>query len=390
MAIEIIDILGQKNNGEFPLVDSNDIRGGFYQVDTIEERNLIPSIRRKEGMLCAIKSDNIYQLVGGIDNSNWTVFNSGSGGGFSGEYDDLINKPYIPKNVSDLVNDSGFITIDDLDTSQNHIHGNFSTLEKITEEKITSWDNKSDFDGDYNSLTNKPEIPNIEDLATKEEVDEKISNIASEIEVEILDISNKKVDDIVLTDDNFLNFYANEVLVKSIKIEGSNVSFEEIEELKNEKIDDVVVETLEGITYIKLFANGVLLKSIEIKTSGDSLIHVGADEPTVDNCEVWIDVSDDEEFSSKIEDALVDEIRSIIGNLQGEIDKLKKIIVVHEARIEYLELNGGGSSGDSGEDDEDNDNSGGITTKFVPMVFEDGEILVFEDNTILTFEDLNY
>ena len=387
MAIEIIDILGQKNNGEFPLVDSNDIRGGFYQVDTIEERNLIPSIRRKEGMLCAVKSDNIYQLVGGIDNSNWTVFNSGSGGGFSGEYDDLINKPYIPKNVSDLVNDSGFITIDDLDTSQNHIHGNFSTLEKITEEKITSWDNKSDFDGDYNSLTNKPEIPNIEDLATKEEVDEKISNIASEIEVEILDISNKKVDDIVLTDDNFLNFYANEVLVKSIKIEGSNVSFEEIEELKNEKIDDVIVETLEGITYIKLFANGVLLKSIEIKTSGDSLIHVGADEPTVDNCEVWIDVSDDEEFSSKIEDALVDEIRSIISSLQSEINTLKKIVVAHEARIEYLELNGGGSSGGSGGEDEDNS---GTATKFIPLTFEGGEFLVLEDETILTFEDLNY
>ena len=387
MAIEIIDILGQKNNGEFPLVDSNDIRGGFYQVDTIEERNLIPSIRRKEGMLCAVKSDNIYQLVGGIDNSNWTVFNSGSGGGFSGEYDDLINKPYIPKNVSDLVNDSGFITIDDLDTSQNHIHGNFSTLEKITEEKITSWDNKSDFDGDYNSLTNKPEIPNIEDLATKEEVDEKISNIASEIEVEILDISNKKVDDIVLTDDNFLNFYANEVLVKSIKIKGSNVSFEEIEELKNEKIDDVIVETLEGITYIKLFANGVLLKSIEIKTSGDSLIHVGADEPTVDNCEVWIDVSDDEEFSSKIEDALVDEIRSIISSLQSEINTLKKIVVAHEARIEYLELNGGGSSGGSGGEDEDNS---GTATKFIPLTFEGGEFLVLEDETILTFEDLNY
>ena len=387
MAIEIIDILSQKNNGEFPLVDSNDIRGGFYQVDTIEERNLITSIRRKEGMLCAVKSDNIYQLVGGIDNTNWTVFNSGSGGGFSGEYDDLINKPYIPKNVSDLVNDSGFITIDDLDTSQNHIHGNFSTLEKITEEKINRWDNKSDFDGDYDSLTNKPEIPNIEDLATKEEVDEKISNIASEIEVEILDISNKKVDDIVLTDDNFLNFYANEVLVKSIKIEGSNVSFEEIEELKNEKIDDVIVETLEGITYIKLFANGVLLKSIEIKTSGDSLIHVGADEPTVDNCEVWIDVSDDEEFSSKIEDALVDEIRSIISSLQSEINTLKKIVVAHEARIEYLELNGGGSSGGSGGEDEDNS---GTATKFIPLTFEGGEFLVLEDETILTFEDLNY
>ena len=586
MAIEIIDILGQKNNGEFPLVDSNDIRGGFYQVDTIEERNLIPSVRRKEGMLCAVKSDNIYQLVGGIDNSNWTVFNSGSGEGFSGEYDDLINKPYIPKNVSDLVNDSGFITIDDLDTSQNHTHGNFSTLEKITEEKITSWDNKSDFDGDYNNLTNKPEIPNIEDLATKEEletlettlnehlenhpngefptdlgqfslfispkdlnsdvpfviikdgstlklssnlsfggswssligyylqgnvnsldfsgcsyfnvsfgfnpqylskpiytnsksiadsfltvegftsddivmlnmdelitmqqvrgssesistyvgssgqivvntddntvhvmdgvnaggtklarveelenkanisdlenlatkeeVDEKISNIASEIEVEILDALNKKVDDIVLTDDNFLNFYANDVLIKSIKIEGSNVNFEEIEELKSTKIDDVVVETLEGITYIKLFANGVLLKSIEIETGVDIPIYVGLEEPVDDNYEVWIDTSDNEEFSSKIEDSLVDEIKSIISSLQSEINTLKKIVVAHEARIEYLELNGGGSSGGSGGEDEDNS---GTATKFIPLTFEGGEFLILEDETILTFEDLNY
>ena len=307
MAIEIIDILGQKNNGDFPLVDSNDIRGGFYQVDTIEERNLIPSIRRKEGMLCAVKNDKMYQLVGGVDNSNWIIFNSGSGSGFSGDYNDLINKPNIP--------------VVDVD---------------------------------------------------KEYVDNEL---------------NKKVDNVVLTDDNFLNFYANEVLVKSIKIEGSNVSFEEIEELKNEKIDDVVVETLEGITYIKLFANGVLLKSIEIETGVDIPIHVGLEEPVDDNYEVWIDTSDNEEFSSKIEDALVDEIKSIISSLQSEINTLKKIVVAHEARIEYLELNGGGSSGGSGGEDEDNS---GTATKFIPLTFEGGEFLVLEDETILTFEDLNY
>ena len=390
MAIEIIDTLGQKNNGEFPLVDSNNIKGGYYQVDTIEERNGIPSVRRKEGMLCYVKNDKIYQLVGGIENEHWIVFNSGtgSGNGFSGDYNDLVNKPNIPSKTSDLVNDSGFITIDDLDTSQNHIHGNLDTLEKITEEKINEWDSKSNFDGDYNSLTNKPEIPNIEDLATKEEVDEKISNIASEIEVEILDISNKKVDDIVLTDDNFLNFYANDVLVKSIEMNfDSSVDTSELEEIKNTKFDDVIVDTQDGVSYIKLFANNTLVKTIEIKTSGDSLIHVGADEPTVDNCEVWIDVSDDEEFSSKIEDALVDEIRSIISSLQSEINTLKKIVVAHEARIEYLELNGGGSSGGSGGEDEDNS---GTATKFIPLTFEGGEFLVLEDETILTFEDLNY
>ena len=77
MAIEIIDTLSQKNGGSFPLVDSNDIRGGFYQVNTIEERDLIPKIRRKEGMLCAVKNDSIYQLVNGIENEFWQKFNSG-------------------------------------------------------------------------------------------------------------------------------------------------------------------------------------------------------------------------------------------------------------------------------------------------------------------------
>lgn len=212
MAIEIIDILGQKNNGDFPLVDSNDIRGGFYQVNTIEERNLIPSIRRKEGMLCAVKNDKMYQLIGGIDNNNWAIFNTGSSG--------------------------------------------------------------SDFSGDYNDLVNKPNIP-----------------------------------------------------------------------------------------------------------------FIGLEEPVDDNHEVWIDTSDNEEFSSKIEDSLVDEIKSIISSLQSEINTLKKIVVAHEARIEYLELNGGGSSGGSGGEDEDNS---GTATKFIPLTFEGGEFLVLEDETILTFEDLNY
>ena len=371
MAIEIIDTLGQKNNGEFPLVDSNDIKGGYYQVDTIEERNQIPLVRRKEGMLCYVKNDKIYQLVGGIDDEYWIVFNvnSDSGGSFSGDYNDLINKPSIPSKTSDLVNDSGFITIDDLDTSQNHVHGNLDTLEKITEEKINEWDNKSNFSGDYNDLANKPEIPSIDEGYINGEL-------------------NKKIDNVILTEDNHLNFYANDILIKSIKIEGgSQVDLSEIEELRNTKIDDIEVNTENGVTYVKLFANDSLLKSIEIKTNGDSLIHVGAEEPTVDNCEVWVDISDDEEFSLKIEDSLVTEIRTVISGLQSEIDELKKVIVAHEARIEYLELNGGGSSGDSGEDEGDN---GGITTKFIPMTFEDGEVLVFEDNTILTFEDLNH
>lgn len=67
----------------------------------------------------------------------WVEIASGTGGGssnngsgFSGDYNDLTNKPDIPGNTSDLTNDSGFITASDVPEG---------------------------FSGDYNDLTNKPD-----------------------------------------------------------------------------------------------------------------------------------------------------------------------------------------------------------------------------------------
>ena len=72
MAIYLIDTLKQKNNQSFPIADVNDLRGGFYQVDTIEERDSIPKSRIKEGMLCFVKqnSNHWFQYLEG----NWTLF----------------------------------------------------------------------------------------------------------------------------------------------------------------------------------------------------------------------------------------------------------------------------------------------------------------------------
>ena len=81
MAIELIGTLKQKNNGEFGLIDSNDIIGGFYQTSTLSERNNIPAVRRKEGMFCWVAGTTrkLYHLVGGIENNNWQEFKSGTG-----------------------------------------------------------------------------------------------------------------------------------------------------------------------------------------------------------------------------------------------------------------------------------------------------------------------
>lgn len=66
MGIEIIDTLVQKNGRKFPLVDSNNLKGGFHQVNTIGERDEIPEEFKKVGMYCYSKEDpdnfHLYQL----------------------------------------------------------------------------------------------------------------------------------------------------------------------------------------------------------------------------------------------------------------------------------------------------------------------------------------
>ena len=69
MAIEIIDTLVQKNDREFPIVDANDVAGGYYQVDTIAQRDAIPEVRRKNGMLVYVSElddgQNLFQYKNG-------------------------------------------------------------------------------------------------------------------------------------------------------------------------------------------------------------------------------------------------------------------------------------------------------------------------------------
>lgn len=115
------------------------------------------------------------------EGSTLTINSTGGSGGTS-DYTDLTNKPSInnvilsgnkslndlgiqpagnyaleseiPTKTSDLTNDSGFITsyTETDPTVPSHV-------KNITQANITSWNNKSDFSGNYNDLTNKPTIP---------------------------------------------------------------------------------------------------------------------------------------------------------------------------------------------------------------------------------------
>lgn len=77
MAIEVISEITQKNQQQFPIVDSNNIRGGVYSVQSIQYRDSIPEVRRKEGMLCyVVEEDEYYKL----SNGNWEEAKFGSDG----------------------------------------------------------------------------------------------------------------------------------------------------------------------------------------------------------------------------------------------------------------------------------------------------------------------
>ena len=142
------------------------------------------------------------------DINNWN--NSGSSD-FSGDYNDLTNKPVIPKVTNDLTNslkanyDTAYehsqsphapsnaqknsdITKAEIEAkltgniaththsqyltehqslsdyalkTQLHTHTNKNVLDMIIEAKINEWNNKSDFSGSYNDLTDKPTIPTV-------------------------------------------------------------------------------------------------------------------------------------------------------------------------------------------------------------------------------------
>ena len=63
------------------------------------------------------------------------------------------------------------------DKTELHSHTNKTVLDGITSTKVTEWNNKSNFDGNYNSLTNKPTIPTVD--VDKNYVDTQLSTKAN-------------------------------------------------------------------------------------------------------------------------------------------------------------------------------------------------------------------
>ena len=77
------------------------------------------------------------------------------------------------------------------ETESGHSHSNFNVLETITLQKVIEWDNKSNFSGDYNDLTNKPTIPTVD--VNKQYVDNRVASLENSIEGILQRVDNEKI-----------------------------------------------------------------------------------------------------------------------------------------------------------------------------------------------------
>lgn len=155
-----------------------------------------------------------------------------------------------------------------------HTHANTEVLNSITSENIQSWNNKSEFDGNYNTLTNKPTLPvklsdltndsgyitNIvddllnyykkSDTYSKEEIAELIGNInklTSEI-VESLPTENISTSTIYLIKDGNTNNYKQYMYISGAwaQLSDTNIDLSGYAKLTDldTKVDKVTGKTL--------------------------------------------------------------------------------------------------------------------------------------------------
>ena len=105
---------------------------------TAEEVGALPISTK----LADLEQDDQHLTVSLSEKKQWNR-GTGTGGGFSGDYNDLLNKPTIPTKLAELEEDNDHRT--------------------VTTAQIAKWNEEivipEGFSGDYNDLTNKPTIP---------------------------------------------------------------------------------------------------------------------------------------------------------------------------------------------------------------------------------------
>lgn len=145
--------------------------------------------------------------------------------------------------------------VGDIPTKLSELEGD-TTHRTVSDAEKAEWNDKSDFSGDYNDLTNKPTIPSIEGLATEEYVDEGLAGKA-----DIGDSYTKDEEDALL----------------STKADDGNVyNKTEIDGFLNDKADADSVYTKSEVDTELGKKQATLVSGTNIKTiNGNSLLGSG-------------------------------------------------------------------------------------------------------------------
>lgn len=103
------------------------------------------------------------------------------------DVDNSTRKCFTPTKLSELTNDAGFLEnfTESDPTVPTHVKNIKST-------DITNWNNKSNFSGSYNDLTNKPTIPTVENNLTSTSTTNALSAAQGKALMEEIDATNEE------------------------------------------------------------------------------------------------------------------------------------------------------------------------------------------------------
>ena len=131
------------------LIDANNETDDFIEEKVEEKVEEIAEIKVNE-VLGDLRTeiDNLESEVNDLKEGNINI--------------DLTNyatKDYVEDAINNAKLEGGEVQVDLSSYAKKtdlHEHSNKSVLDKITSSKVNQWDSKSNFDGNYNNLTNKP------------------------------------------------------------------------------------------------------------------------------------------------------------------------------------------------------------------------------------------
>jgi hypothetical protein len=124
MPIEVISEIVPKNEATFPVVDDNNIRGGYQTVATVTDMEDIPADKRKEGMQVFVQASSVaYTLESDLVTWNPTEVPSAPTPTFV--YNQIISAAIW--NINHALNKYPSVTI--IDTADRTIEGDVTYVD---------------------------------------------------------------------------------------------------------------------------------------------------------------------------------------------------------------------------------------------------------------------